>query len=119
MNIWFTGTPRELDFPIWAYVDDENDVVLIRTLEEFVHGVNPVVWTHARVPKPPVDHVDTKFLQLCNNEANMEWGFKDWFKAGYNYGLLCRGISESNKKADISKSNEEPSISNSNTGWKS
>ena len=106
MNIWFTGTPKPQDFPIWAYVDDENDVVLIRTLDDLVHEGNPVVWTHARIPAPPVDHVDTKFLQLYNNESNEEWGFKEWFLAGYNYGV-------------ISSSNKKPSISSSNTGWKS
>ena len=106
MNIWFTGTPKEQDFPIWAYVDNENDVVLIRTLDDLVHEDNPIVWTHARIPAPPVDHVDTKFSQLSEKESNMIWGNREWFRAGYNYGV-------------ISSSNKKPSISSSNTGWKS
>ena len=120
MNIWFTTAPRVLDFPIWAYVDDENDVVLIRSLEEFVHEDKPITWTHARIPKPPLtNHVDFKFLQLSKNECNIGWGNREWFRAGYSYGLLCREISGCNKKTDISNPNKNPSISNSNTGWKS
>lgn len=119
MIIWFTSTPKDQDFPIWAYVDDENDVVLIRTLDDLVHEDTSVIWTHARIPAPPVDHVDTKFQQLSENQCNMVWGNRDWFRAGYNYGLTYRDISEPNKKPTISSSNEKPSISSSNTGWKS
>ena len=106
MNIWFTSTPKDQDFPIWAYVDSEINVVLIRTLEDLVHEGDPITWTHARVPVPPINHVDTKFQQLSENQCNMVWGNRDWFRAGYNYGV-------------ISSSNEKPSISSSNTGWKS
>lgn len=110
MNIWFTRTPKVQDFPIWAYVDRGDDVVLIRTLEEYVHEGILITWTFAKIPVPPADHVETRFLQLCEDKDNMVWGNRDWFRAGYNYGQICK---------DISGSNTRTAISNSNSGWKS
>lgn len=91
MNIWYTTTPKDHDYPIWAYIgEDASDVVLLRKPEEAV--IEGLTWTHARVPEIPTkdnirDQVDIKFQELADSNVSDYWSSSDWFRAGYKYGL--------------------------------
>ena len=109
MKIWRTTTPLPHDYPIWAYIgDDPNDVVLLRDPTEYI--LRGTVWTHADVPSLPTeinikDQVDNKFQELADSGISDFWYSSDWFRAGYNYAL--------------GNVIEEKGIIKSNTGWKS
>ena len=109
MKIWRTSTPLPHDYPIWAYIgDNPEEVVLLRYPEEYL--IQGTVWTRADIPPPPTeidskDQVDIKFQELADDSISDYWCSSDWFRAGYNHAL--------------GNVIGEKGIIKSNTGWKS
>jgi hypothetical protein len=91
MNIWHTTPPTNQDFPIWAFIsNDTEDVVLCRYKHDIPRGV-PVTWCKAEIPQPPKDHIRQKYEVLSDSSVGEAWTAYEWFKAGYNYGMHCKG----------------------------
>lgn len=82
MNIWSTSIPTAHDFPIWAFTDNDSEVVLLRYPEEFN---DPITWCHASIPQAPKGHLRKKYEMLSDSSVGEAWGAYEWFKAGYNY----------------------------------
>lgn len=57
MSIWTTRNPDPTEFPIWAYMDDSNDLVLLREKDYDSVKDRGVTWKRARVDTP--DHIDS------------------------------------------------------------
>ena len=110
MNIWHTSLPTNQDFPIWAYLgDDAEDVVLCRHIDE-IPGNTRVTWCKAEIPQPPRDHVRQKYEVLSQNSIGTIRTAYDWFRAGYDYGKYCKGTCGCNKGQAI-KSAQSPFVS--------
>ena len=88
MSIWRTTIPTPQDYPIWAFTDSDTDVILLRYPEDFGE---PITWCHALIPQLPKSHIRHKYEVLSKNSVGQAWGTYEWFKAGYDYGKLCKG----------------------------
>lgn len=88
MSIWRTSIPTIQDFPIWAFIDGTDEVVLLREPDEFEE---PVTWCKATVPQAPKTALRQKYEMLSDSSIGEAWGTYEWFKAGYDYGKLCKG----------------------------
>lgn len=95
MSIWSTRNPTTSDYPIWAYTEDINDVVLIKSPKDLPFG--SITWRKAYIPTAP-DKVMVKFQQILQNNGTAVWTAIDWFRAGYEYGTKPNG-SQDNKVA--------------------
>jgi hypothetical protein len=92
MSIWKTTPPTNQDYPIWAYTDDSEDVVLIRSTDEHVPTRLPITWCKANIPQRPKGNVaEEQFWVLRRSIATTGWLPKDWFVAGYDYAKRCKG----------------------------
>lgn len=84
MNIWRTSIPTAQDFPIWAFTDNDSEVVLLRYHEDFSE---PITWCHASIPQAPRTHIKEKFDELAESTTGQIWTTYRWFEAGYRYGV--------------------------------
>lgn len=98
MSIWKTSVPAAQDFPIWAFTDNDSEVVLLRYREDFDE---PITWCRADIPRAPKDHIRQKYEVLADSSVGEVWCSYDWFRAGYNYGKQRKDISLSNREDDI------------------
>ena len=107
MSIWHTSKPTYKEFPIWAYINDHDDVVLMRSENEYLeyqkHCINATItWTKANIPNPPQrDEVTEKFWVLRDSDCSLGWLPEDWFRAGYRYGKYCKGTCGCNKSQRV------------------
>ena len=83
MSIWKTSIPTTQDYPIWAFTDNDSEVILLRSPDEFDQ---PITWCRASIPQPPRSHVREKYDSLSSTSIGGYWGTYEWFKAGYRYG---------------------------------
>ena len=83
MSIWRTTIPTSQDFPIWAFTDNDSEVVLLRNFEDFD---DTITWCHADIPQPPKSKLRQKYEMLSDSSVGEAWGAYEWFKAGYRYG---------------------------------
>jgi len=98
MTIWKTTPPTSQDYPIWAYTDDSEDVVLIRSKNDHQPTRTPITWCRAIVPMKPVNSLaEKKFWALLRSTTTTGWLPKDWFLEGYKHGKHCKGTCECNK----------------------
>jgi len=108
MSIWRTSIPTIQDFPIWAFIDGTDEVVLLREPDEFEE---PVTWCRAPVPQAPKTALRQKYEMLSDSSVGEAWGAYEWFRAGYRYGKeqsegTC-GCRESQAKNDCGYAEEE------------
>ena len=108
MSIWRTSIPTSQDFPIWAFTDNDSEVVLLRNFEDFDDAIT---WCHASIPQPPKSKLRQKYEMLSDSSVGEAWGAYEWFKAGYRYGKeqsegTC-GCSKSQAKNDCGYAEEE------------
>ena len=102
MKIWSTREPRSSDYPIWAYVDDVEDVVLLRSAEDLPPGGKQVTWTKATL----YHDCETAFKELVESDHTYMWSSSDWFRAGYaraledKFSLFYPSITGSNTESD-------------------
>ena len=86
MNIWRTSPPTPQDFPIWAYLGDAAEDVVLCRHRDAVPGDTPVTWCRAEIPTPPEDSVREKYEELSQISIGKHLTTYDWFAAGYLYG---------------------------------
>lgn len=98
MSIWKTSVPTAQDFPIWAFTDNDSEVVLLRYREEFDE---PITWCRADIPPAPKGHVRQKYEVLADSSVSEVWGAYEWFRAGYNYGMQHKDMRPSDGEDDI------------------
>lgn len=91
MAIWRTTPPTTQDYPIWAFTDDSEDVVLIRSIDDHQPTESLVTWCKADIPKRPATPAEEKFRVLRRSTATTGWLPEDWFLEGYKYGKYCKG----------------------------
>ena len=83
MNVWNTRAPVASDLPIWAYIgDNSEDVVLIRTEFDLPDDC-AITWCKAQIPVPLEKTLIHKFRDLMLEDGTIEWSSYDWFEAGY------------------------------------
>lgn len=103
MTAWSTSLPTEKDYPIQAWIGIGAEELVTVTSDEQLRTYpeyQDIIWSSlpkapvTAIPTPPPvpdDHVSTKFLVLEKAQAQGPWTAAQWFKAGYDYGRLCKG----------------------------
>lgn len=123
MSIWKTSIPTTQDYPIWAFTDNDSEVVLLRYPEVLGPGDfdEPITWCHASIPQPPKSRLRAKYEELSDSSSGEAWGAYEWFKAGYRYGKeqsegTC-GCSKSQAKNDCGYAEEEYWVEPKESAW--
>ena len=83
MRIWKTSIPTTQDYPIWAFTDNDSEVVLLRNPDDFDQ---PITWCKADIPQLPRTHIKKKFDEIAESTMGQVWTTYRWFEAGYRYG---------------------------------
>jgi hypothetical protein len=110
MNIWHTTPPTNQDFPIWAYVgNNPDDVVLMRSKLDILKGEH-ITWCKASIPQPPKNHIRERYEVLSENSIDRAWSSYEWFKAGYEYGIERSESTDCCDKSQAKKSAKSPFV---------
>ena len=108
MSIWRTSIPTNKDFPIWAYIhnqEEDSNVVLISDPNTWKGDI--VTWTHAIPPKSSEDlYISEKFQALANKVDTTDWSSLDWFREGY-----VRGRTDSFNNGPLRSQEQRPAES--------